>query len=278
MSLIRCPYCEQGNPAEARFCNACGGALHLPPHLASCARCGTVNPVAATVCCWCRAQLPGRKGALVPVSPSAEVSTSLPRRRFRVIAGTAVLAALVVVGSALVVAGYYSYRQRSLADAPQPPAASSEASGRGAPADAGFIARDAVADEPKSASADNSAGLTSLATSPPGTPLAAPVRAAANPPRADRQPVKSQEAKASDPAPLRSEACTEATAALGLCATKSVQKKETETAAAVEAPIKRPQTAGAGNAGGQEPPHPQTCTEALAALGLCAAKPTQRRE
>ncbi len=271
MSLIRCPYCEQGNPAEARFCDACGGALHLPPHLASCARCGTVNPVAATVCCWCRAQLPGRKGALVPVSPAAEVSTSLPRRRSRVIAGTAVLAAIVVVG-------YYTYRQRSLADAPQPPAASSEASGRGAPAGAGFISRDTVADEPKSASADNSAGLTGLATSPPGTPLAAPVRAAANPPRADRQPVKSQEAKASDPGPLSSEACTEAAAALGLCATKSVQKKETETAAAVEAAIKRPQTAGAGNAGGQEPPHPQTCTEALAALGLCAAKPTQRRE
>jgi len=271
MSLIRCPYCEQGNPAEARFCNACGGALHLPPHLASCARCGTVNPVAATVCCWCRAQLPGRKGALVPVPPAAEVSTSLPRRRSRVIAGTAVLAALVVVG-------YYTYRQRSLADAPQPPAASSEASGRGAPAGAGFIGRDAVADEPKSAGADNSAGLTSVATSPPGTALAAPVRAAANQPRADRQPVKSQEAKASEPEPLRPEACTEAAAALGLCATKSVQKKEPETAAAVEADIKRPQTTGAGNAGAQEPPQPQTCTEAVAALGLCAPKPTQRRE
>jgi len=278
MALIRCPYCEQGNPAEARFCNACGGALHLPPHLASCPRCGTVNPVAATVCCWCRAQLPGRKSALVPVRPAAEVSTSLPRRRSRVIAETAVLAALVVVGSALVVGGYYTYRQRSLAEAPQPPAASSEASGRGAPAGAGFIGRDALADEPRSAGADNSAGLTSLATSPPGTPLALPVRAAANQPRADRQPVKSQEAKASEPGPLRPEACTEAAAALGLCATKSVQKKEPETAAAVEAAIKRPQTTGAGDAGGQEPPHPQTCTEGLAALGLCAPKPTQRRE
>src|SRR5438309_12077022 len=132
MALIRCQYCEQGNPAEARFCNACGGALHLPPHLASCPRCGTVNPVASTVCCWCRAQLPGRKGALVPVSPAAEDST--PRGRFRVIAGTAVLTALFVVGSALVVVGYPTYRQRSLAEAPQPPAASSEASGRSAPA------------------------------------------------------------------------------------------------------------------------------------------------
>jgi len=246
-----------------------------------------VNPVAATVCCWCRAQLPGRKGALVPVSPAAEVSTSLPRRRSRVIAGTAVLAAIVVVG-------YYTYRQRSLADAPQPPAASSEASGRGAPAGAGFIGRDAVASEPKSASANSSAGLTSLATSPPGTPLAAPVRAAANQPRADRQPAESQKAKpaaaaitrpqaisagrADEPGQSRPEACTEAVAALGLCATKPAQKKQAEAAAAVEAAIGRPQTTDAGKAGEEEPPRPQTCTEAGAALGLCAPRPTQRRE
>ena len=94
--------------------------------------------------------------------------------------------------------------------------------------------------------------------------------AAANEPRAGRQPVKSQEAKASEPEP----ACTEAVASLGLCAAKPVQKKEPETAAAVEAVIKRPQTTGTGNAGAQEPP----CTEAVAALGLCTPKPTQRRE
>src|SRR5882672_10786652 len=139
---------------------------------------------------------------------------------------------------------------------------------------AGFIGRDALADEPKSASADNSAGLTSLATSPPGTPLALPVRAAANQPRADRQPVKSQEAKASEPEPLRAEVCTEAAATLGLCATKPAQKKDRETAA-VEAAPKRPQ---ATDAGAQEPPHPQTCTEGVAALGLCTPKPIQRRE
>src|SRR5436309_1973173 len=186
MSLIRCQYCEQSNPAEARFCNACGGALRLPPHLASCPRCGTVNPVTTAVCCWCRAQLPGhRERALVPVSPAAEVSRSLPRRRSRVIVGTAVVAAIAVLG-------YYTYRRGSLAGAPQPAAASSEASGRGAPGGAGFIGRDA--------------------------------------------------------------------------------------AAGVEAAIKRPQTTGAGNAGGQEPPHPQTCTEAVAALGLCAPIPTPRRE
>lgn len=253
MSLTRCRYCEHDNPADSKFCSSCGGALTLPPHLASCPRCGTVNPVTATVCCWCSGQLSARR--------------SLPRRRSRVIVATAVLAAVTVLG-------YYTYRQRSYAEAPQPPAAMSEGGGRDATAGAGFLDGDAAAGDKKSAGADNGAGLTSPAASPSGTPPSAPVRAAANPPRAGRQPVKSQEAEASGPELFRSEGCTEAAAALGLCAAKSIQKKETETAAAAEAAIKRPQTTRAGNAGAQEPP----CTDAVAALGLCTPKPIQRRE
>lgn len=260
-SLTRCPYCKQDNPAESRSCSACGGALHLPRHLAPCPRCGAVGPVKATVCYWCSGELP-RRGALRPS---------------RVIAGTAVLAAIAVIG-------YYTFRQFSPADAPQPPAASSDASGRGAPAAAGFIGRDAAAGDTKSADADNGAALASPAISPSGTPLAAPARAAAIQPRAGRQP-EPREAKATaaviprpqptnagragEQGPSRPEACTEAAAALGLCAMKPVQKKEAD---------KRPQTIGAGKAGGQEPPRSQTCTEAVAALGLCPPRPTQRRE
>ncbi|TMH77581.1 MAG: hypothetical protein E6H49_16665, partial [Betaproteobacteria bacterium] len=118
MPLTRCRYCEHDNPADAKFCSACGGALTLPPHLVSCPRCGTVNPVTATVCCWCSGQLSARR--------------SLPRGRSRAIVGAAVLAAVSVLG-------YYAYRQRSFADAPQPPAASSDSSGRGAPAAPGFL-------------------------------------------------------------------------------------------------------------------------------------------
>ena len=253
MALTRCRYCEHDNPADSKFCSSCGGALTLPPHLASCPRCGTVNPIRATVCCWCSGQLSGHR--------------SSPRPRARVIAGAAVLAAVSVLG-------YYTYRQLSLAEAPQPPAASSS-SGRVAPAEAGFLDADAAAGDTKPAGADDGARPISPATSPSETPPAAPMRAAANQPRAGRQPVKSQEAKASEPGVFRPEACTEAAAALGLCATKSVQKKEPETAA-VEAAIKRPPTTGAGHAGGQEPTRPQTCTEAVAALGLCTQ--TQRRE
>jgi len=128
------------------------GALTLPPHLASCPRCGTVNPVTATVCCWCSGQLSARK--------------SLPHGRSRAIVGTAVLAAVAVLG-------YYTYRQSSFAEAPQPPAASSDASGRGAPAGAAFLDGAAADSATKSVSADDGAGVTGPAISPsePRRPL-----------------------------------------------------------------------------------------------------------
>ena len=168
MAPNSCPFCEQVNPADAKFCNACGGALHLVP----CPRCGAVNDVTASTCYQCHGQLSGRgTDARDPAQPTAEVSKPLPRAHFRVIVGTAVLAAIVLLG-------YYSYRQRSLDDAPQPPAASSEASGRGGVAGAGVIGRDAAADDTTPAKADDIAQPASLATVPPETPLADPAPAA----------------------------------------------------------------------------------------------------
>jgi hypothetical protein len=60
----------------------------------------------------------------------------------------------------------------------------------------------------------------------------------------------------------RPEACTEALAALGLCATKT----EAVTAGAA---IKNLQTTDVGKTGALEPSDPRKCTEAAAALGLC---------
>ena len=256
MTLIRCRYCEHDNPADAKFCSSCGGALNLPKHLASCPRCGTVNPITATVCCWCNDQLPRRK--------------SLPRTRSRVIVGAGVLAAVAVLG-------YYTYRQSSYADAHQPAAASRDSAGRPAPAEPVLLHGNAAADAPKSVSADDGTAPLGPTTSPFGTAPAEPVRATASQARAGRQPVKSQEAKAGESGLAHPDACTEAAAALGLCSMKSVQKRETETAA-VEAAMKRPPATGAGNPGAQEPSRPQTCTEGVAALGLCTPKPIQRRE
>jgi len=274
MSLNSCPFCEHGNPADAKFCSACGGALHLVP----CPRCGAVSDVTAITCYQCHGQLPGRgTDALDPAPPAAEVSKALPRRYSRMIVGTAILAAVAVLG-------YYSYRQRSLVDAPQPQAATSEANGRSSPAGAGVIRRDAAAGDTAPIKADDSAP-TSAATSPPETPHADPMRESANQPLAGRQPVESRNAtvavapiarsQATDAGnarrlePPRPVACTESVAALGLCPPESVQKKETDTAAAIKAPIARPGANAAGKAGGQALPRQEACTEAVAALGLC---------
>jgi len=261
-----CPFCEHGNPADAKFCSACGGALHLVP----CPRCGAVSDVKATTCYQCHGQLPGRETAAHdPASPATEFSKPLPRRQSRVIVGTAILAAIVVLG-------YYSYSQRSLVEASEPQAAIGDASGRGAPVGAGVIRWDAVA---------NGSVPTRAATSLPGIPLAVPKRATEIPPRAVRRSVESRNAtvavapiarsQATDAGnarrlePPRPVACTESVAALGLCPPESVQTKEAETAAAIKAPIARPQANAAGKAGGQALPRQEACTEAVAALGLC---------
>ena len=284
MSLNSCPFCEQVNPPGAKFCNACGGALHLVP----CPRCGAVSDVTATTCYQCHSQLPERgTDELGTAAPVAEVSKALPRRTPRVIVGTAVLAAIVVVG-------YYSVRQLPLVDAPEPQPASSEASGRGGSADAGVIRQDATAGDSTLGKAADSAAPASPATAPPENPLAGPTPAAAILPRADRETVELRQAKAAAglitrpkatdagkagrQAPPRQELCTEAAATLGLCTMTPDQKKQAEAAAAIKAAIARPQPTGAGKAGGQEPPRQVACTEAVAALGLCAPAPTQRRE
>ena len=271
-----CPFCDLGNPEDAKFCSACGGALHLVP----CLRCGAVNDVAATTCYQCHDRLPGRgTDALGPESPAAVVSRPLLHRHSRVIVGMAVVAAFAVLG-------YYGYRQRSLLDSPQSTAAGSKASAPDATAGAGVIRRDAAAGDTAPANADFSVKPTTRpAISLPQAPVADPARAAAVQPRAGRQPVESREAKAAAALitrpqataagkaqrrePPRPVACTESVAALGLCPPELVQKKEAETAAAVGT-IARPQANASSKAGGQESPRQEACTEAVAALGLCA--------
>jgi len=176
-----CPYCEHRNPADSKFCSACGGTLHLPPNVVSCLRCGVVSPVTANVCLWCRGPLPRRKDTDASSSPpGGAASRLLLRRPLRVIIGTAVLAAVVLVG-------YDAYRQRPLVDAPRPPVASSETSSPPAPV---------VSPQPaKTPEAKTDAAVV---TRPPTI----------NPDRAGERK------------PRRAEACTEAVAALGLCTAK----------------------------------------------------------
>ena len=282
MSLNNCPFCEHGNPADARFCSACGGALHLVP----CPRCGAVSDVAATTCYQCHGQLRGRgTEALETESPAAEVSRPFVRRHARLMVGTAVLAAIAVLG-------YFSYGQRSLVNPLQSAATGSEPGRSGPTAGAGVVRRNATAGDTTSAKPPDSTPPGSE-ISPAEAPLAETARATADPPRAGRQPVESREGKAAA-APVarpratgadkagrresfRPEVCTEAVAALGLCSLKPVQSKEAETASAINATV-RPAATDAGKAVGQVRARTAACTEAEAALGLCTPGSTPRRE
>jgi ribosomal protein L40E len=176
-----CPYCEHRNPADSKFCSACGGTLHLPPNVVSCLRCGVVSPVTANVCLWCRGPLPRRKDTDVSSSsPGRRVSRLLLRQPSRVIIGTAVLAVLVLLG-------YDAYWQRPPVDAPRPPVASSETSSRLAPV---------------------------VSPQPAETPEAKTDAAAVT------RPPTINTGRASERKPARLGECTEAVAALGLCTAK----------------------------------------------------------
>jgi hypothetical protein len=54
MLLSHCPNCQHDNPPGERFCAACGVPLDLKP----CAVCGKVDNIKATVCTGCGAQFP----------------------------------------------------------------------------------------------------------------------------------------------------------------------------------------------------------------------------
>lgn len=81
MFAIRCPYpyCLHENKPGARFCADCGAPLHLKP----CAKCGKVDDVTAKVCSSCNAPFPPIKLAeyasadatQAPPSPVKDIPT-----------------------------------------------------------------------------------------------------------------------------------------------------------------------------------------------------------
>src|SRR5690348_17034068 len=67
-SSASCCYCSHANPIDAKFCNQCGGPLHLRP----CARCDAFNELDASKCYACgysfAAQSPS--AAQAPATPA----------------------------------------------------------------------------------------------------------------------------------------------------------------------------------------------------------------
>lgn len=227
MDQHKCPFCQHDNPADSKYCSDCGGCLYLVP----CASCGAINDVKASVCYQCQAHLqPGSTDTLAHPSPLAvvapareadiltralEVGTLEPPvtvapvaaatpfwRRYRsagVLAGTAALVAIAGMG-------YYSYRHQVPSAATQAPAAGGEARARVTPANAGTIRSEPAASSAQGKAAAAVAAPTAAVAAVPAPEASAAV-AAVNPPA-------NNTGAAATP---RSNACTDASAALGLC-------------------------------------------------------------
>jgi hypothetical protein len=244
MMLGACPFCEHVNPADSKFCNACGGALHL----VHCPRCGAVNDVTATACYQCRDPISGpRPGAPDQIAPHA--SKPSPLRKSRLAVGAAILV--------LVSLGYYGYGKRLPIDSTQPLAARNAASGPDNRTDTGVASREGPIRVTHTVKADERAESADPSHSDSGP--------ASKEPKLAVKPVTRAKAvstpKPGEPGPPGSEACTEPLAALGLCTFKTG--------------IARPQSVALGKSAGQESPRGQTCTTAAAALGLCTPQLTQ---
>jgi hypothetical protein len=335
-----CAFCQRVNPADSKFCNACGAPLPLVP----CARCGAVNDPAATACYQCAAPLreagagvrlsaveaPGAAGASAPaveprtapiaqgppgadgvdrdaqlfstlqelerllassnpgvarggldgkspgaatrdddqgavVTPSVDARLSYPapavasptvraaprivsRRRPAVVVGMVILAVLAA-------GGYYASRERPVPDVP---------AARGAVTDGGSpAATGGPVEQPASASGPAPATSTSALAVAPAPQGVAAIRPGTAAPGDARSPAAAPPAGSPGPA-----------AAPGRPGAEAAVRPELAAPAAAA----RPRRADAGPGIIERPPRVGPCTDAVAALGLCAPESIQRRE
>lgn len=200
--LNQCPYCDHVSPANSKFCNECGAALHLKP----CPHCGAVNDVTLTsACARCNGALnEGTAVALVePAAPRPTLasSTSPPLRLL--------LVAMLALGGL----GLYAFQQKQpgpqLVPQPVPPAAAPVRAEAVPQAETATAVTTPLINVPESGASE-----ALLAATPPaaGQPAVAPKVAAR--PRPDPNPGSGSGIE--PPAPNIGP-CTDAVAALGLC-------------------------------------------------------------
>jgi len=218
-----CPFCEHPRPPGARFCSACGGALHLAP----CPHCGAVNDVSAASCFQCGRELAGQGADTVPVDIAGAESAPATARRAR---GPAWLAAAVAILGLLGALGYYALPTRTEVAPKAVPAPAREPPTEARPAqvDQGAItpvlperpaappaATKAPVRKPRAPSTVRAAQATGTdACTAQALALGLCAEAAA-------APSKPQAPAAQPPTPVTVGSCTQAAAALGLCAPES---------------------------------------------------------
>lgn len=84
MDIVHCSFCKHGNPADAKFCNACGSSLALQ----LCEACGAIDNVSATACHKCGHPFAPRSDvaaadtdAAQSLTPAAQAEESAAARR-----------------------------------------------------------------------------------------------------------------------------------------------------------------------------------------------------
>ena len=71
MDIVHCSFCKHSNPADAKFCNACGSSLALQ----LCEACGAIDNVSATVCHKCGHPFAPRSGVAAADTDAAQSLT-----------------------------------------------------------------------------------------------------------------------------------------------------------------------------------------------------------
>ena len=208
----------------------------------------------------------------------AELLKPLTPPKKRLTAG--VLAAGAVVVATLGYFGYHVYDMFSYVDIPlerpSSTAVSGVVKGRRALDELDSIVLDPAAD---SAPAAKAGPRSTTPAVPPPTLEAArqdATRAPTDSPRPSRRVVTA--GTASEPVPPRAQPCTAAIAAIGLCAQGPGPGVKSEAAAAAGSASAPPQASVASKAVERVPSRAVSCTEGLAALGLCTPESIQGRE
>jgi len=231
----QCPYCDHVSPAESKFCNDCGAALHLMP----CPHCGAVNDITVSTACYrCHGELresvpaalpaPATTAPASPKSSPAKVAPYIiaePPARQR---PHALIVGIILL--AFGAASYYAYRQRSALDVRE--RTGTEVKDRSTPADtnanAGTIIK-APADAALSPAPTPFAAPVELKTARPdpapsldtaGSPAAAAIVAP------DIARARIDASKGLEKQPPYIGPCTDAVAALGLCTPEPTPRRE----------------------------------------------------
>jgi double zinc ribbon protein len=270
MDTLQCSFCSHENPADAKFCNACGSSLNLQ----LCGHCGAIDHVSSRACYKCGA--PFAAGGASPEAESAstdepiETASTLlrrvdpagvppalppaprPRSRARVWAQAAGIV-LVALGAAFL---YRLYGPDSRHETPRP------ADQTTAPAAVGAVS-DAVTPPPPPPAAPPAAAQSPAAIQPPAV-IEAP--AVVQSPAAD-QSVAVDSAVATplpgpEPGPASDKARATTPASVAATPPTAADRRRPPTATPAQAAPAPRQPAGA-----RAPPYP--CTAPVAALGLC---------